>query len=78
MSYISPLSAQIGFITSFFVLGKRFVKLFSSKVKMEKAKPEQIEIQDTNKINSTDLIISKAIQECYISEKKVMYLLIKK
>ena len=45
---------------------------------MEKAKPEQIETQDTNKINSTYLIISKAIQECYISAKKVMYLLIKK
>lgn len=35
--YISPLSAQIGFITSFFVLGEGFVKLFSSNVKMEKS-----------------------------------------
>ena len=39
--------------------------------KWKKAKPEQIEIQDTNKTNSTDLIISKEIQECYISEKKL-------
>ena len=50
---------------------KDLLNYFQVMSKWKKAKPEQIEIQDTNKTNSTDLIISKEIQECYISEKKL-------
>ena len=50
---------------------KDLLNYFQVMSKWKKAKPEQIEIQDTNKTNSTHLIISKEIQECYISEKKL-------